>query len=80
MRLAIHALPTAPGGGLTNLCGLLRGFHALADAHDLLTRTSWTGANLSELVTVALSSHSAAEEARAAGPRPAGGRRRRSRA
>jgi len=31
MRLAIHALPTAPGGGLTNLCGLLRGFHALAD-------------------------------------------------
>ena len=38
--------------------------HALADAHDLLTRTSWTGANLGELVTVALSSHSAAEEGR----------------
>jgi len=38
--------------------------HALADAHDLLTRTSWTGANLRELVTVALSGQTAAEEHR----------------
>ncbi len=38
--------------------------HALADAHDLLTRTSWTGANLGELVTVALSGQTAADESR----------------
>ncbi|NBB71768.1 MAG: PAS domain-containing protein [Alphaproteobacteria bacterium] len=38
--------------------------HALADAHDLLTRTSWTGANLGDLMTVALSGQTAADDNR----------------
>jgi glycosyltransferase involved in cell wall biosynthesis len=40
MHIAIHALPTAAGGGLTGLRGLLRGFQALPHAPDVTVLVS----------------------------------------